>query len=308
MKGNNFSNRLDRRRFLPETEGTESVIYDVLKEGVCCHMALRMCVLASGSSGNCTFIGSDKTFILIDAGISGKKISERLGEIGVEVSGIAAICLSHEHDDHTSSIGVLYRRHDIPIYANSGTIQALKQRDALGKVEWNVFTTGSAFEVGDITIEPFSVPHDAMDPVGFIISADKNRVGVITDLGISTTLIRERLRSCQAIVVESNHDTDLLEDANRPWGLKQRIKGRQGHLSNEKAAEMVVEIAGPGLQHVFLAHLSSDCNTAKLARTTMTRALKAAGHDHVRVSVTFPDRISDIWMEQETMVISSSSC
>ena len=260
-------------------------------------MSLRICVLASGSSGNCTLVSSADTAILIDAGLSGRETERRLALAGASLAGIQAILLSHEHGDHTAGIGVLHRRHGIPVYANSGTIDALSRDPQQRQLAWQIFETGSPFVVGSLRIEPFAVPHDAYEPVGFVVSHGDVRVGVVTDMGMVTHLIRERLRPCRAVVVESNHDERLLQEADRPWSLKQRIRGRQGHLSNAGAAELVAEIAGPSLRQVYLAHLSEDCNREELALKTARQRLDAGGHRHVRISVCFPDRISDIWSD-----------
>ena len=258
-------------------------------------MSLRVCVLASGSSGNCTYIGTEKSAILVDAGLSGKETEKRLGEAGGDLSRVRAVCVSHEHNDHTAGLRVLHRRHSIPLYANSGTVEALSRDPKMGELKWTVFTTGSPFDVDEFTIEPFSVPHDAYDPVGFIIRSGDQRIGIVTDMGVATTLVRERLKRCQVVIVEANHDEKMLQDAKRPWYLKQRILGRQGHLSNEAAAAMVAEIVGPELEQVYLAHISEDCNRQDLALATARRVLQKAGHQHIKVCVTYPDRISDVW-------------
>ncbi len=259
-------------------------------------MAVRMCVLASGSSGNCTLVSAGETSILIDAGLSCREIERRLGLAGFTLGQIQAVCLSHEHSDHTAGIGVLQRRHGLPLYANGGTIEALGRDPKLQSLGWRTFQTGSAFTVGSLHIEPFSVPHDAFEPVGFVIRHGDVRVGIVTDMGMATHLIRERLRICRAIVIEANHDEGLLRAARRPWQLKQRILGRQGHLSNDGAAQLLAEIAGPALQQVFLAHLSADCNRQDLALNFARQRLDAAGQAHVRVSLSHPDRISEVWI------------
>lgn len=258
-------------------------------------MALRVCILGSGSSGNCTFVASGSTAILIDAGLSAREVGNRLAQIGMDASGIRGICVSHEHADHTQGLRVLHQRHRIPLYANAGTVDALLRDPKMADLQWQVFATGSPFTVGGLTVEPFSVPHDAYEPVGFVVSDGSDRVGVVTDMGTPTTLVRERLRGCRVVVVESNHDEKMLQDAPRPWYLKQRIMGRQGHLSNQGAAAMLAEIASPRLDQVFLAHLSAECNEPGLARKTAHDMLLKAGHPHVKVSVTYPDRVSDIW-------------
>jgi phosphoribosyl 1,2-cyclic phosphodiesterase len=258
-------------------------------------MALRVCVLASGSSGNCTFVGTENTAILIDAGLSGRETARRLEPLGVGLSAIRAVCVSHEHNDHTAGLGVLHRRHSIALYANGGTVEALSEDAAANGLRWNLFDNGQAFAVGDVVVAPFSVSHDARDPVGFVVSQGDVRAGIVTDIGMATALVRERLKSCQVIVVEANHDEQLLQNSKRPWHLKKRILGRQGHLSNEAAARMLAEIAGPHLRHVFLAHLSEECNRQDLALRTAERTLREHGHAGIRVSLTYPDRISEIW-------------
>jgi phosphoribosyl 1,2-cyclic phosphodiesterase len=257
-------------------------------------MALTLCVLASGSSGNSIYVSSDRTRILIDAGLSGREIDRRLDAIGVSLGEIRAVCVTHEHDDHRSALGVLHRRAGADVYANSGTIQALERAPGLAELPWRVFTTGAKFDVGDLQVEPFSVPHDSYDPVGFVVSCDAARIGVVTDMGMATGLIRERLRHCQVVVVEANHDTDLLKQCDRPWSLKQRIAGRQGHLSNADAGELIADIAGPQLTTAFLAHLSADCNRPELALRTVQRALARRGCGPVAVKLTYPDRVSEV--------------
>ncbi len=259
-------------------------------------MTMRVCVLGSGSGGNCTYVASETTAILIDAGLSGRATGLRLAECGTTVDFIHAICVTHEHSDHTSGLAVLHRGGKVKLYANYATMEGVQARVGLEKkLQWNVFSTGANFKIGDLSIDPFSVPHDAYDPVGFIIQSGETRVGVVTDMGMVTGLIRERLRVCNVLVVESNHDEQMLKDADRPWHLKQRISGRQGHLSNQHAAQLLTEIAGPHLKAVFLAHLSSECNAPELALRTVADALKNAGHSQVRVMVAPPDRVSELW-------------
>lgn len=258
-------------------------------------MSLRVSILGSGSSGNCTYVASEQTALLIDAGLSAREIGRRLEMVGARLDQVRGVCVSHEHGDHTQGLRVLHQRAGIPLYANGGTIEALRRNPEFEPLRWQQFTTGAPFVVGDLTVEPFSVPHDAFEPVGFVIACGGSRVGVVTDMGMSTTLIRERLRQCRLVVVESNHDEQMLQEAERPWHLKQRIRGRQGHLSNQGAATMLAEIAGPQLHQVYLAHLSADCNHPDLARQTAHDMLLKAGHTHINVSVTYPDRPTEIW-------------
>jgi len=256
---------------------------------------MKVCVLASGSSGNCIYAESATTRILIDAGLSGRETARRLEQIGASLPSIQGICLTHEHGDHTAGLAALHMRKGIPLYANTGTIEAIRKDDKLRNLKWQVFTTGADFSIGDLTITPFSVSHDAYEPVGFIVAAGRVRLRIVTDIGVCTHLVQERLRHCQALIIESNHDERLLTDAQRPWHLKQRIAGRQGHLSNQHAAELIAEIAGPDLNRVFLFHLSLDCNRPELALKPTCEALRRRGLDHVHVSLTYAHQISEIW-------------
>lgn len=258
-------------------------------------MDVQLCVLASGSSGNCTCIRAGASTLLIDAGLSAREITRRLGDLGCDPASVQGICVSHEHSDHTAGLLQLNQRHDIPVYANRGTSEALMRGPALAQLSCRIFSTGQVFTVGDFVVEPFSVPHDAYEPVGFLVSVGGVRMGVVTDMGMATTLIRANLKTCRAVVVESNHDEKLLRNARRPEYLKQRILGRQGHLSNRAAAELLTEIAGPHLEAAFLAHLSEDCNRGELALHTGRSGLDKAGHTHVRLYLTYPDRISEVW-------------
>lgn len=258
-------------------------------------MGIELCVLASGSSGNCTLVKNGGSSILIDAGLSAKELVRRLRLAGVEPESVHGICVSHEHSDHTAGLLQLARNHGIAVFANRGTSEALVRQPAFRELSCRIFTTGQPFAIDTFTIEPFSVPHDAYEPVGFVISAQDVCIGVVTDMGMATTLIKTRLKPCRAVVVESNHDEKLLRNASRPEFLKQRILGRQGHLSNAAAAELLVDIAGPHLEAAFLAHLSEDCNRAELAMHTVRTGLDRAGHRHVNVQLTYPDRISAIW-------------
>jgi len=258
-------------------------------------MSLEVCVLASGSSGNAIYVASSTTRILIDAGLSAKQVALRLEQIGVVPESINGICISHEHGDHVAGIRVLQKRHGIPIYVNNGTLNGILRQPKSDEIKTKVFQTGSAFEIGDIAIEPFSVPHDAYEPVGFRLQTQETAVGIVTDLGMSTSLVREKLKGCHALVMESNHDEDLLREAARPWPLKQRIRSRQGHLSNTDAAQLIAECATDALEHVFLAHLSSDCNTPDTALRTVASQLRLDGLGHINLEVARAREISSIW-------------
>jgi phosphoribosyl 1,2-cyclic phosphodiesterase len=249
-------------------------------------MPLTLCVLGSGSSGNCVYVASETTRLLVDAGLSGKATAERLDAIGVDPDSLDAVCVTHEHADHRASLATLQRRHAVKLYANSGTVEGIR-RTLTREVPWTVFHTGQPFAIGDIRVDPFSVPHDCSDPVGFSFSApDGAQVCVATDMGVVTTSVRDRLGRCHAAVLESNHDETMLNDSSRPWSLKKRIAGRLGHLSNTQAADTIVELAAGPLQTVFLAHISRDCNTGELALKTTLKRLAAAKIKHIDVKLT----------------------
>lgn len=251
---------------------------------------LRVCVLASGSSGNCIHVESATTALLIDAGISARETLRRLEAAGLDPAKLRAICVSHEHTDHVAGIAQLHKKLGLKLYANGDTARAIRGGEAL---DWNLFTDGCPFTVGDIEILPFPLPHDAFAPVGFVLACGPARLGIATDLGMPTQLARERLRGCQLLVLEANHDETLVHSSFRPWSLKQRILGRQGHLSNETAAALLADVAGDTLRHVFLAHLSKECNNLELALHIVRTHLESVGLGHVRVLPTHPDKPSE---------------
>ncbi|HGJ67128.1 TPA: MBL fold metallo-hydrolase, partial [bacterium] len=234
----------------------------------------RLCVLASGSSGNCIYFSADGHHWLIDAGISGKEINNRLNILGVGLENIEGVFVTHEHDDHISSLALLGKRHGVELFANLGTAEAIESSLDGKKLQWNIFPNGSRFNVKNIIeVEPFSVPHDAMDPVGFVIYKGTLKIAIVTDIGVATTLVKQRLRGCRIIVMESNHEPKLLNNSKRPWSLKQRISGRHGHFSNEQAAELIAEVADQNLKTIYLAHLSSECNKPQIAFESMRKTL-----------------------------------
>jgi len=258
-------------------------------------MALTICVLGSSSQGNCTYVGTEATGLLVDAGLSARETLRRMAEAGLEPGRVQGILVTHEHSDHTQGLGVLHRRFGWPIFANSATADRLDRDPLFEKhpIAWRIFQTGQHFSIGDLLIETFSVPHDADDPVGFRLGAGGVWIGLVTDMGMATTLIRERLRPCRALVVEANHDEDLLRNSGRPWPLIQRILSRQGHLSNAALAEMLSEIGHGQMTDVFLAHLSQECNRPDLACWEVMRVLKARRMTHIRIHLTYPDRPSE---------------
>ena len=251
---------------------------------------MKISVLASSSAANCTYVSSGDTSILIDVGLSCKQACTRLESIGVDPQSIEAVCVTHEHSDHIAGLPVFTKKTGAMLYANSGTMEAVRHRPKYEGLSWQIFQSGSRFKIGDLTIEPFLVPHDAYEPVGFVVDDGQVRVGVVTDMGMSTPVIRDRLASCQVAVVESNYDEDMLKNSERPWQLKQRIMGRQGHLSNNGAGDLVTSISNPDLKRVYLAHLSGDCNRPELAMRSTMDALHRCDIDGLEVELTYPDR------------------
>lgn len=235
---------------------------------------IGFCPLASGSKGNCTYLGTPKTKILIDAGISGKATKEKLIEIGVDIYDIDAILISHDHIDHIQGLKILAFRLGIPVFAN--------QETAKGIVEtfhecpkFKIFSTGETFQFCDLEIHPFSIQHDTLDPVAFTFKLDGIKLGVCTDLGFATSLVRSHLQHCDYLHLEANHEPSMVYASSRPNFYKQRVLGRSGHLSNQACAEILTHVAHPGLKHVHLAHLSQECNTEEKALTTIRSVLKS---------------------------------
>jgi len=248
-------------------------------------VGIQVTILGSGSAGNCALIETARTAVLVDAGLSHRQITQRLAGIQRSLADIDAILVTHEHSDHTNALTVIGKHTTIPVYANRLTAEEVKTTDGV-RISWRLFSTGNAFEIGDLTIEPFSIPHDASDPVGFTLRTAAHGVAFVTDLGHATNLVVERIRGVDMVVLESNHDLKMLQDDPvRPWATKQRIMSRHGHLSNDEAATVIGEIASAKLQHVVLAHLSRDCNRPELAQRTVADKLKHVGALHVRTAV-----------------------
>lgn len=257
-------------------------------------MRMEICVLGSGSGGNSIYVASGATRVLIDVGLSVREITARLCSIGRELSDLTAVLFTHDHTDHCSGVAVLCRKHNVRLLANEGTAEgverAVKDLNAL----FDIFETGAYFNIGELTFEPFNVPHDACDPVGFIVSDGQSRLGIATDFGSVTDLVRRRLMNCDALVLEYNHDVELVMQSKRPWSVKQRILGPHGHLCNEVAAELLADVLTPRLKVVFPAHLSEECNTAAMAEHIVRKVLSRAGRDDVRVEMTHQDRATAI--------------
>ena len=248
-------------------------------------MAVQLTILGSGSSGNCAYVETAETRILVDAGFSLRQIRQRLATIGRTPENLTGVLITHEHSDHVAGLPMLCEKLRIPIYCNGPTQEEI-QFQFSKKFDCRLFATGASFEIGDVLVETFSIPHDAQDPVGYLLRTNGVNLGFLTDLGHATKLVLERVRPAHALVLESNHDVKMLQDCpHRPWSLKQRILGRHGHLSNEAAADAAQEIMSAELRHLFLGHLSSECNKPEIARRVMNARLQKIGATHVHVEV-----------------------
>ena len=243
---------------------------------------IHISVLASGSSGNAVLARAGGTCLLIDAGLSAKRLESHLDALDSPASQLAGILLTHEHGDHTRGLKVLCTKNSVPVFTNPLTADSLRKSDI--PTEWRFFASGSAFQLGDFKILPFSVPHDAADPVGFVLTHEASSFAVLTDLGYATRQVINAVQGVHALLIETNHDESLLQnDQKRPWSVKQRILSRHGHLSNQAASKLVADIATPSLRHVLLAHLSEDCNAPALATAAIREKLDSAGHHQTAI-------------------------
>ncbi|MFA6009589.1 MAG: MBL fold metallo-hydrolase [Desulfobacteraceae bacterium] len=240
------------------------------------NQGLSVCVLGSGSKGNAIHITDGETAILIDAGLSGKEIKRRMDLRGLSFEALDAIIISHEHSDHIKGAGVLSRRLKVPVYINERTYAASEQ--IMGKPhELFSIDCGSSFHINDLKIHPFSISHDAADPSGFSIEKNGTKIGLATDLGIANLVVREHLKFSNLLILESNHDPVMLfQNDNYPWPLKQRVKGRKGHLANEDMSDLLAELVHDRLYHVILAHLSEENNLPEMAMASAAKALNGS--------------------------------
>ena len=247
---------------------------------------LAICILASGSRGNAVYISGGSTSILIDAGLSGIEIERRLKSKELYPEDLDAIIVSHEHTDHIQGVGVLSRRFNLPVYISSKTEKAAVSQ--LGNVRViKHFECGSTFMIKDLSIHPFSISHDAEDPSGFTVNQNGTKIGLATDLGIATSMVKEHLKGCSLLILEANHDEDMLLNGPYPWPVKQRIRSRTGHLSNEASKNLLKEVQHDRLQYVMLAHLSETNNTPQKALSEVGRAITGC---HAQLDVATQDK------------------
>lgn len=233
---------------------------------------MRLCSIASSSSGNCIYVGSDDTHILVDTGISRKKIEEGLEELGISGEDLQGILITHEHTDHIQGLGVFSRRYEIPIYATKGTIAGIQECKTLGKLPEGLLhevPVDEFFAIGDLRIKPFAISHDANEPSGYRIECQEKAIAVATDLGLYDEYIVTNLQKLDALVLEANHDVHMVEVGPYPYHLKQRVLGSRGHLSNELSGRLLCDILHENLKYIVLGHLSKDNNYAELALATV---------------------------------------
>ena len=262
---------------------------------------MKFCSIASGSSGNCIYAGSSETSVLIDAGISGKRIEQGLNSIEQSTLDINGILVTHEHSDHIKGLGVLARRYGIPVYGTKGTLDALKEMTSIGKLPETLLHTVKAddpFSIGDLEIHPFTISHDAAEPVGYRISHNGRCCAVATDMGCYDEYMVKELTGLDVLLLESNHDVHMLEAGRYPYYLKRRILGERGHLSNETAGRLLSRVLHDGIREIYLGHLSQENNIPELAYETVRLEIDQSDTEYqakdFNISVARRDRMSEI--------------
>jgi phosphoribosyl 1,2-cyclic phosphodiesterase len=242
-------------------------------------MAVTTTVLASGSKGNSTLVSCGGTRLLVDAGLSCRELLRRLALGGDSGTDVDAILITHEHNDHVGGLHVLAKRHKVPVYMTAATYDAYRRcaRDSSGNritlERLETFEAGRAFQIGNVSVTPFTIPHDAVDPVGFTFRSEGIKVGVCTDLGYMPASVKHHIHGCQVLMIESNHDLEMLRCGPYPWAVKQRVMSRVGHLSNDALADFFTADYDGGAEYLILAHLSEENNHPEIARMTAERAL-----------------------------------
>ncbi|MCD8153454.1 MAG: MBL fold metallo-hydrolase [Clostridiales bacterium] len=262
---------------------------------------MRLCSIASGSSGNCTYVGSDRAHVLVDVGISGRSIERGLNQLDVTTKDVDAILITHEHSDHIKGLGVLSRKYQIPIYTTGGTVDAMMRGGTLGKMPEGLFREireDEPFQIQDLTINAFTIPHDAAQPVGYRLECERESIGIATDLGKYNDYIVDHLQNLDAVLLEANHDIHMLQVGRYPYYLKQRILGDRGHLSNENAGKLLCRLLHDNLKAIFLGHLSKENNYEELAYETVCSEVTMGDNPYksrdFKIQVAKRDRISEI--------------
>jgi len=249
-------------------------------------------MLASGSNGNSILLSSPGINLLIDAGLSCRELERRLALVGHTPADITAAIITHEHQDHVRGIGVLSRKYGMPVHINARTLKAA--RATTGEVPTaRLFSTGDTLEMGNLIVQTYPVPHDAADPIGLSVDNCSSRVGIALDMGYATKLVKQRLRDSSVLILEFNHDPDMLRQCPRPWELKQRILSKKGHMSNGAALELLCDLAHDSLRAVVLAHISREANSTQLAYRMVSERLREIGRRHISVVVSTQEEVSE---------------
>ena len=262
---------------------------------------MRLCSIASGSSGNCIYAGSETTHLLVDTGISKKRIEQGLNTLDIKGEELNGILITHEHIDHIQGLGVFSRKYEIPIYATHGTIEGIKNCKSLGKMPEGLLheiAVDQSLEVGDLTVNPFAISHDANEPSGYRIGQGDKSVAVATDIGIYDEYTVKNLKNVNALVLEANHDIHMLEVGPYPYPLKRRVMGDKGHLSNELSGRLLCDILHDDLKQVVLGHLSKENNYPELAYETVKLEVTLGDNpykgEEIPMMVAKRDEVSDI--------------
>lgn len=252
---------------------------------------LKFCSLYSGSTGNSLYIESNNSKILVDSGVSAKKLEDGLSSIGVDIHDINAILVTHEHTDHVQSLGTISKKFNIPVYANNKTWDAMpNQRDKIDEANIKHYNANESFEIDDFVIHPFSIPHDAAEPCGFNFLCDNKKFSIATDLGHMTNKIMDCLEGSSFLMLEANYDPEVLKCSKYPYLLKTRIAGPNGHLSNNLAGKTIANLINSGLENVILGHLSKENNFPELAYNTVLEELYMNNYDKDSVSLSVANR------------------
>ncbi len=244
---------------------------------------MEFCSIASGSSGNCIFVATDKASVLIDAGISKKRIEQGLAQIDHSPKDLDAILITHEHTDHIQGLKVFLHSYELPVYCTAGTMKELKEKhltDEIDEALLHVIVPDQSFSISDLSILPFHVSHDAADPVAFHFQSEAKKIAVVTDLGYYDDYTVDHLKNLDAVMVESNHDINMLQVGKYPYYLKQRILGLKGHLSNDSAGRLISEILHDKMQRIVLGHLSKENNYEPLAKETVASEIARADNPY----------------------------
>lgn len=246
-------------------------------------MSFQFQILGSSSNGNSAFLSTPNTKILIDVGFTGKKIETLLKSINQNIDDIDAVFLTHEHGDHSAGIKGLSRKNHLQFFANRDTANSLQSKISR-PINWHLFETGTSFQYKDLEITSFSIPHDAYDPVGYIFRHHERSLAWVTDLGYIPQLVQEKICQVEILILEANYDETLLnEDTKRPWSIKQRIKGRHGHLSNNAAFDFISTTNAPSWKQIYLAHLSRDCNNVGKIKDLFAPLLCPKNHFKIEI-------------------------